>query len=197
MRRGKGFWVSISFMMLMCMNAFAGSDIKVDKNLEEVILKLDGTTNITFKTSDDKFEISDLTYDGVDKNPIVVKNNGKTIILEQRKSFGKEMTVNYTLTLPRNKNINISAGMANLKGELEANNLRISSGLTMIDMKLSLAGKADISVGSGSLNLNFNKCDAVNVSAGSVTGNIWVPKGTPVTGLPKWNAVQIHETAAH
>lgn len=190
----KKFWASISLVVLISLSAISyGEGIKVENKIKNIELKLDGATNITFETSEDNFEVKEVKYKGIRHNPISIITKSDRIILEQKKEVNDDFSITYKLIVPKGKNLQINSGLLTMSGEMDAKKLVISSGLLTANMNLRIEAMTKISTGSGNFNMTFKKSGGVDVSAGSATGNIWVPKGTKVSSSIPWQGLQINE----
>lgn len=171
----------------------SAKEIKVDDSVTDVVLRLDGSTNVTFESSDDTFAVEDLAYEGVDRDPVSIKRQGQKVVLEQDKGDGHNVTISYRLIVPRGRRIRIRAGLVNMSGSLDAKEFWARSGLMTANMELGVDGNVTIKAGSGTFNMTFKKCGKLSISGGSIIGNISVPKGTPVARLKDWWPLQIRE----
>lgn len=196
MRNKKVFLVSISTAIIFLLGIAIAEEHKVGNEVDDIYLNLNGTTSIIFEISKDTFGVADLTYSGIDHNPVSIKKGVKKITLEQTQDKWSNMKVEYKLIVPDGKNIHVDAGLLNMGGELAARELDVKGGLLSINMKILVDGKTTIKAGTGNLNINFEKCGELSMSGGNLNGIITVPNDTKVLpGIKSWQPLKIHRIA--
>ena len=190
MQKSKAFWVSISMcFMFIFGGALNAQEMSVGNDIGTIVLELDGASNIKIIESDKVIKITDLKYDNLKTNPIALIKKSDRIILKQKPKKRSEK-ISYTLAIPSDKKIKVSAGYVNLTGSLKAKSLSINSGSLNVDMKMSIAGKAEFNAGVGNFNIKFDKCGKIEISSGSSNGTIVVPKTTKIE-VPLFGALHV------
>ena len=191
MHAKKVFWVSIS--LILSMGVCMSQEIVMNQDVTNVLLRLDGTTKILLKKSpDDALKISDLVFKGTDKNPVQMILDGNTALITQ-KSNANSFSVSYTLAIPDNKNIKITAGNLLLDGEVSATGLEVNSGNLSVSGKFEIEKNAIFTAGNASFALVLGKCEGLSFRFGNVSGKIHVPRDCKYTKPPFWSALKIHE----
>ncbi|MFH1652878.1 MAG: hypothetical protein ABIE74_02380 [Pseudomonadota bacterium] len=166
---------------------------KIDAKVTDIVIKLNGATNIELSTSKDTLEVVGLKYKGKTQTPVEIKRSGNQITLAQNASAAEGFSATYKLVIPEGRRVSISAGLVNLTGNLNTKALKISAGHLTANFTASVDGSATFSAGLGVFNIVFSKCQALKVSGGNVSGSIKVPSSTIVRqASAPWQHLKIH-----
>lgn len=146
----------------------------ISKDINKIIVHLDGSSTIKLVQSDGEFAVSNLKYTHINYNPVKVKTEKDSILLTQQAKLGEDnsFTTSFVLTIPKDKELEFSCGVLSISGSISVNSLKIQCGVL----------KA---------NLNLSKCKKSKISFGTASGTLVVPKNCEIKGVPVWSALKI------